>query len=214
LARERIDYLAVLPPFYFLATQEHLIAYFSEIASAVDTPILLYDNPVLTKNGILPETVAELRRRIPKLLGIKVSNQDMVNLQTVLTLMKGDDEFSVLTGSEFLIVVALQMGCDGSVGGLHNICPHIAVALYEAFQRNDLEGARQLQQDLIATWQLFRHGSIWGAFDEALHYLGICERATGSPYVTRVTEVERREVRSILDRYVKPYLHAPVATGS
>lgn len=211
IAREGVDYLTVLPPLYYLATQQHLIAYFSEIAAAVDVPVFLYDNPVLSKNPIHAETVAELRRRTPNIVGIKVSNQDMAYLQSLIGLMRSDPEFSILTGSEFLILVALQMGCHGFVGGLHNLCPHMAVALYDAFRAGDTERARELQQDLIATWQVFRHGDIWGAFDEALRHLGICRRATGSPYVTPMPEAGARAVHDILDRYVKPYLGTAVA---
>ena len=54
----------------------------------------------------------------------------------------------------------------------------------------------------------YRQGSIWGAFDEALRYLGICDRATGAPYVTAMDDAGRTEVRRILDQYVKPYLAA------
>jgi 4-hydroxy-tetrahydrodipicolinate synthase len=201
-----VTYLSILPPYYFYATQPHLIAYFSEIASAVDLPIFLYDNPVMTKNPIHPESVAELRRRIPKIIGIKESNQDCVNLQNLLELTRGDEEFSVLTGSEFLIVVALQMGCSGFVGGLHNLCPHLAVALYQAFREGKLEEARERQRDLIQAWQLFQYGSIWGAFDEALRYLKIAERATGAPYISKLTPDETNKVHQILDRSVIPYL--------
>jgi 4-hydroxy-tetrahydrodipicolinate synthase len=208
MAREGITHLSVLPPFYYFATQQHLMAYFSEIAAAVDLPMLLYDNPVLTKCFIHPETVAEMRRRIPNLTGIKVSNQDCLNLQELLHLTRQEGRFSVLTGSEFLIVVALQMGCDGCVGGLHNICPQLAVKLLEAFRAGDIPRARRLQQDLVETWQIFHYGSVWGAFDEALRYLGICERATGAPYVTALTAEEQKAVHSILDRHVMPYLEA------
>jgi len=206
IAAEGVDYLSVLPPYYFMATQDHLIAFFSEVAAAVDIPIFLYDNPVLTKNPIHPETIAKLHATIPHIRGIKISNSDYANLQTVLQLVKHDPEFSVVTGHEFLILVGLQMGCDGCVGGVHNLCPQIAVGLYKAFLEGDIARAAQLQQDLIGTWQVFRHGSIWGAFDEALRYLGICERATGAPYITALSEESRREVRAIMDRFVGPYL--------
>ncbi len=199
-----VTYLSVLPPYYFFTTQPHLIAFFSEVASAVDLPIFLYDNPVMTKNSIHPETVAELRRRIPKIVGIKESNQDCVNLQNLLDLMRGDEEFSVLTGSEFLIVVALQMGCSGFVGGLHNLCPHLAVALYKAFCDGKIDVAKECQRELSQAWQIFQYGSIWGAFDEALRYLKIAERATGAPYISKLTPEETDKVHQILDRYVIP----------
>lgn len=205
-----VTYLSVLPPFYFFATQAHLIAYFSEVAAAVDLPLFLYDNPVLTKNPIHPETVAELRRAIPNIVGIKVSNQDCVNLQSLLDLMREDQEFSVLTGSEFLIVVGLQMGCSGFIGGLHNLCPHLAVALYKAFTEGRIDTARELQRDIIQTWQLFKYGSIWGAFDEALRYLQIADRATGAPYISSLTAEETAKVHAILDRYVIPYVVPPL----
>lgn len=203
-----VSHLAVLPPFYFFADQEHLIKYFSEIASAVDLPFLLYDNPVMTKNYISPATVEELRRRIPSLVGIKESNQDCVNLQSLLDLMRGEEGFSIFTGSEFLIVVALQMGCSGTVAGLHNICPHLAVGLYKSSREGNLEAAREFQRDLIQAWNVFQYGKIWGGFDESLRYLGIAERATGAPYVSTVTPDEAGKIHRILDHYVKPYLRS------
>lgn len=198
--------MSALAPFYFMATQQHLIAYFSEIASSIDLPIFLYDNPVMTKNSIRPETVAELRSRIPQIVGIKESNQDCVNLQALLNLMRDDEEFSVLTGSEFLIVVGLQMGCSGFVGGLHNLCPDLAVDLYKSFCSGDIERAKKLQRDLIETWQLFNYGSIWGAFDESLRYLKIADRATGAPYISQLSAEETTKVHGILDKYVIPYV--------
>ena len=213
IQRLGVDAISILPPFYFYATQQHLIKYFSDIAAAVSVPIYLYDNPVLTKNNIHPETIAELRSQIPHLHGVKVSNQDCANLQTLIDLMRGDSEFSILTGSEFLIVVGLQMGCAGCVGGLHNICPQIAVDLYKAYQAGDLALARQKQQDLVAAWQIFRYGSIWGAFDEALRWLGICERATGEPYTTVVTEAERIAIAEILAKHVRPSMAVPALSA-
>jgi 4-hydroxy-tetrahydrodipicolinate synthase len=211
IVAEGVDYLSVLPPFYFLATQEHLIAFFSEVAAAADIPILLYDNPALTKNPIQPATIAKLQQDIPHLAGIKISNPDYANLQTVLHLTRHDPNFSVVTGHEFLILAGLQMGCDGCVGGVQNLCPHIAVALYRAFLEGDIPRAAKLQQDLISTWNLFRYGAIWGAFDEALRQLGICERATGAPYVTAMSEEDKQAVRSIVDQYIRPYLATPAA---
>lgn len=206
IAKEGVTHISVLPPFYFLATQDNLYAYFSEVAAAVDLPILLYDNPALTKNHIHPETVARLRENVPNIVGIKESNGDCVNLQRLITLNKSEN-FSILTGSEFLIVVGMQMGCDGFVGGSHNLVPHLAVALYQAYMSGDLPQARRLQLDLIEAWQIFRCGNIWGAFDEALRHLGIAQRATGAPYISDLTPEETLRVTSIIDRYTKPYMN-------
>ena len=205
IVTEGITDVAILAPFYFFTSQENLYAYFSEIAGVIDLPIYIYDNPVMTKNGIHPETVARLREDIPHVVGIKESNQDCLNLQKLIELNKHDD-FSILTGSEHLIVVGLQMGCDGFIGGLHNICPQIAVGLYRAFLDGDIERARQLQHSLTATCDIFQYGNIWGGFDQALRYLNIAECATAAPYVSKVTPEEALKVNAIIDRYGGPYL--------
>ena len=89
---------------------------------------------------------------------------------------------------------------------MHNICPHLAVALYDAFRAGDIETANKLQRDLVETWKIFRYGHVWGAFDEALRYLGIANRATGAPYISSVSPEEAVKIRKILDHYVRPYL--------
>lgn len=205
MERLGVSYVSALPPTYFFTTQEHLLRFYSDVAAATSLPLLLYDNPVMTKNAIHPETVAELRRRIPSLVGIKESNQDCVNLQLLLSLMRNDENFSVFTGSEFLIVVALQMGCRGLVGGLHNLCPHLAVRLYRSFCDGDLESARQSQRDLIDAWGVFKYGHIWGGFDESLRYLELADRATGEPYAGYVTPVEAAAIHKLMDRHAKRY---------
>jgi 4-hydroxy-tetrahydrodipicolinate synthase len=199
--------LAVLLPFYYFAVQEHLIAYFSDIAAAVDLPILVYDNPAMTKNRILPESVATLRRHIPQIVGIKESDHDCVNLQSLLEETRDGEGFSVFTGNEHLALVGLQMGCSGFIGGLHNICPHLAVALYDAFRSGSLDIARNLQRDMNQAWGVFRYGNVWGGFDEALRYLEIAERVTGAPYLSKLSPRETSEVHAIIERFVRPHQH-------
>ena len=55
---------------------------------------------------------------------------------------------------------------------------------------------------MIETWQIFTYGKIWGAFDEALRWLGLCERATGAPYVTPVSDSDRQQIHAILNRHL------------
>ena len=43
-------------------------------------------------NKLEPETVSELKRRIPTLAGIKVRDQDCAKLQEIVALMREDDE--------------------------------------------------------------------------------------------------------------------------
>ncbi len=205
IAATGVTHLTVLAPLFYFTAQDQLIRYFSDIAAAVDLPIILYDNPVLTKNPIHPETVLEVRHRVPSIVGIKESNQDCINLQRLLSLTKDDESFSVLTGSEYLILVGLQMGVSGTVGGLHNLCPSAAVKLYNSFQAGDIAGADTYQNILIELSEIFTvGGSIWGSFQDAVRYLGLAERTAGEPYVSDVSPAQSDAVRAILSRHITP----------
>jgi dihydrodipicolinate synthase/N-acetylneuraminate lyase len=110
--------------------------------------------------------------------------------------------FSVCVGTEFLAAPALAMGCDGVIAGMHNICPNIAVELYQSVRDGDLARADRLQQTLIDLFTIFRVGGVWGAFEIALRYLGICEKTTTKPFASITDPGVESRIRQILTKYL------------
>lgn len=202
--RTGVTFISVLTPFYHPATQDQLIGFYKEVAAASSVRMLLYDNPVMTKNRILPETVEILRREIPNLIGIKESADDPVNLKNLVDLTRGESSFGVFPGSERLMLAGLQMGCAGSIAGLHNICPKLAVDLFRAHRAGDVEIARDLQQNLDEVWHIFKYGNVWGGFDESLRYLGLAKSVVGAPYSSKLTGPETERIHTIIDQLVGP----------
>jgi 4-hydroxy-tetrahydrodipicolinate synthase len=174
------DYLAVLPPFYFLMTQEELKAFYWEILDSVTTPTFVYNSPVATKLDLAFETICELSRH-PNAVGIKDSKQDFDKWMRMVWRFR-ETPFSVCVGTELLAAPALAMGCDGVIAGLHNICPRIAVELYEAVRAARFSRADELQRKLSDLFAIFQIGGVWGAFELALRRLGICDKATIKPF--------------------------------
>jgi dihydrodipicolinate synthase/N-acetylneuraminate lyase len=213
IARTGTDYVAALLPFYMRPNQQQLFSYYSDIALAKILPVLVYDNPIHTKCNVQPETIARLCESHSNIVGVKESDPDCANLQELIHLMSTFSRFSVLTGSETLMLVGLQMGCDGAVGGLYNICPHMAVAAHEAFRQGDLGRALQLQRTMIDIAKVFQYGAIWGGFDEAMQYLGLYIRSSRAPYSTSLTEQETFQVRHILDEHLRPHLATRIVSS-
>jgi 4-hydroxy-tetrahydrodipicolinate synthase len=197
--------VSFLTPFYLRADQSHLISFYTEVAAACELPVFLYDNPALTKNEITPETVVALTTNVQRIIGMKESTPDDSKLKKLVDLSrKAAQSFSVFSGNERLMLRGLELGCAGSIGGLYNICPSLAVALYTNYGDGNLDTARKLQCDLNQVWGLFEYGNVWGGFDEALRYLGLAERVSGSPYVSKLTPAEAEQIHVILDRFVRP----------
>ncbi|SRR5579872_344705 len=204
--RTGVTFISVLTPFYHPATQDQLIGFYKEVAAASSTRMLLYDNPGMTKNRILPETVEVIRTGIPNIIGIKESDGDPGNLKKLVALTRGEASFCVFAGNERLMLAGLQMGCAGSIAGLHNICPKLVVDLYRAHRAGNVEIAQDLQQNLDEVWHIFQYGNLWGGFDEGLRYLGLAKSVVGAPYSSKLTASEAERIRNIIDRFVGPGL--------
>lgn len=194
------DFLAILPPFYFLMTQTELANFYRDILDGVQTPTFVYNNPSTTKLDLQFETICELGQH-PNAAGVKDSKQDFEKWMRMVRHFRGTS-FSVCVGTEFLAAPALAMGCDGVIAGLHNICPQIAVALYQSVCEGNLMQADQLQQRLIDLFSIFRIGGVWGAFEVALKHLNICDKITIRPFAPITDPIIEEEIKQVLQTYL------------
>ena len=197
----KADAVAILPPYYGSLKQEQIINFYTKIAKEVNIPLFIYNNPFSTHNPVEPKTVFELSK-LENIVGIKDSSQKFFNYQQLIRHFKNKKDFSILLGTEFLITIGLILGADGVIGGLHNICPKIAVDLYNAVMKKEYERAYELQERLIKLWDIFRYGDIWGGFEVALKFLGICDKITAEPFKSIEDKKEVEKVESILKRYL------------
>ncbi|MDR1060366.1 MAG: 4-hydroxy-tetrahydrodipicolinate synthase [Clostridiales bacterium] len=138
---------SVVTPYFVAPTQEMLIAHYRRIADAATLPVVLYNIPFRTGVALEPETVARLAEH-PNIAGIKDSSGDIGNIKRYIALTKGQD-FSVLSGSDNLILDCLLEGGTGAIAATTNIAPQILSALYAAYERGDLAAARREQERLL-----------------------------------------------------------------
>ncbi|MDQ3667934.1 MAG: dihydrodipicolinate synthase family protein [Acidobacteriota bacterium] len=197
IQRLGIDYLTALPPYYFTLSQKSATSFFREIAQAAEKPLLIYNNPYLTKFNLSIEAIVNLGHE-PNIVGLKETNQDCNRWVQLIEALRGLEDFSVLLGTELLIPQGLMMGADGAIGGAHNMSPQVAVELYQAVQARDYDLAYELSGRLAKVCKVFDYGEIWGGFEAALQVLGICEKTVCAPYCS-ATDEDRERVREILE---------------
>jgi 4-hydroxy-tetrahydrodipicolinate synthase len=175
------DYISILPPHYFSLTTETVTKFYLDVAAAVPNPIVIYDNPYTTHYRIPLDSIFHLAE-IPHIVGLKESDQDVERWQSLTRHFKGHQDFFILIGTEGLVKVALLLGADGVVSGLHDVAPHLALGLYRSVQSGDMESADLAQQKLIELFSIFTsEAGIWGGFEVALNFVDICEKVAASP---------------------------------
>jgi dihydrodipicolinate synthase/N-acetylneuraminate lyase len=133
-----VDGVAVIPPPYYLLSDDALVEHFVAAAAAcAPTPFYLY--AFAARSGYpLPVAVIErVRERVDNVAGLKVSEAPFECVQPYLRL-----GLPVYVGAEKLIPAALAAGAAGAVSGLASAFPETVA---EVVAGPDAEGAQRLE---------------------------------------------------------------------
>lgn len=173
------DILSIITPSFAVASQKELYDHYVEVAKHVDIPIVLYNIPARTGNKLLPETVTKLAKDVDIIMGVKDSSGDWDNLKAYIHQTLGlNDNFSVLSGNDSLILSCLKEGGTGGIAGCANIYPRVLASIYDLFKAGKLEEA-QIAQDSIASLRaVFKYGNpntiVKTAVSLLGHHVGKC----------------------------------------
>ena len=169
------------PPAYYPLTAAEQQAYFSRLADAAALPLVLYNIPVFTKIVIDPAVAAGLAAH-PRVAGLKDSGRDLDYAARLLDLLAAgqaadpaDSGFSVLTGTDTMLVSYLLAGARGTICANANIVPEVVRAAYDAVLAGELADALRHEARLRAVQRLFPGGAT-AAYKAAMAATGTGER--------------------------------------
>jgi 4-hydroxy-tetrahydrodipicolinate synthase len=196
LAATGIQALSVVTPFYIAPDQRQLLHHYTEIAKGVDLPVILYNIPGRTGLNLCTETVGELAR-ISNVIGIKDSSGRIENTIAYLEVTDRRN-FAVLSGSDSLILDALQHGGTGTIASTGNIIPERLVQLYTYWSNGELENARRIQDMLLPICSLLDEGTVPGVIKQMTNLAGIPVGPARLP-ITGLPDSEVPRMKAILD---------------
>lgn len=189
--------VAALAPSYFRpASLDLLIDCCAVIAGAAPAlPFYYYDIPTLTGvNFPTDRFLAESAGRIPNLAGIKFTNDDLDAYRRCLGAAGG--RFDIPWGIDEKLIDALGAGARGAVGSSYNFAAPLYHDLIAAFQREDMELARDLQQRAVAMIDALAAVGYLGAAKALMGRLGVpvgpARLPLGNPTQAQLDEVWRR----------------------
>ncbi len=111
----------LVTPYYNKPTQNGLIEHYSEIASEVEIPQILYNVPTRTACDLLPETVAVLSK-IDNIVGIKEASPDPERISQLKQNIR-DKDFLLYSGDDLSAYNFLNEGGHGTISVTANIVP-------------------------------------------------------------------------------------------
>jgi len=192
------DAAGILTPFFFKQSQEALVEYYCNVAKTEpDFPLYIYNIPSHTSNDVLPNTVKEIRRRCPNIVGIKYSHPDLVRLSEYMAI---DNGFDALIGCDNLIWPACALGAVGTVSGPAAVFPDLFHKLWSCCKSGDVQGAKKLQKIVKTNDEALAKYQSIPLLKLYLQYKGvISDAACRIPFRT----VEKAEQTEILDTLEK-----------
>ena len=166
-----VDALSVITPYFVSLEEDELYNHYKMIAENLAIPIVLYNIPKNTGINLSFELVSKLSK-ISNIIGIKDSSGDINNIAGYID-NTSRNEFSVLSGSDSLILKALKIGATGAISATSNLLTTNNVEIYKQFIAGNLDKAEQWQQSLEEFRRILKYASIPSVLKQSLSLSGI-----------------------------------------
>jgi 4-hydroxy-tetrahydrodipicolinate synthase len=140
------DGALIVAPYYNRPTQEGVFRHFSEIAHAVDIPIVLYNVPIRCGVDIANETVERLFGQHDNIVAIK----DASGGTTRVAGLADQIGIDVLCGDDVLALPMIAHGAIGVISVVSNLTPQWMSELIESAIDGDFKTARASHQRVCA----------------------------------------------------------------
>jgi 4-hydroxy-tetrahydrodipicolinate synthase len=183
----------VVTPYYNKPPQRGIVEHFKAVAAATDLPVVVYNIPGRCVINIEPETMSELSR-IENVKAVKQSNADLDQARHIVEL--GLDLYA---GDDNLVLPFVELGGAGGVCvHTHVVGPQVK-ELIRLAREGDHEGARRLDDELAAAYELI--GVVTGPIQmkAALNLLGHDVGGVRLPLV-EASDDEVEQIRDCLER--------------
>ena len=117
--KDGADGLLLVTPYYNKATQNGLIAHYTQICNSVSIPAILYNVPSRTGCSIQPQTLATLVKNVDNIVGVKEASGNIGTVAEIMHLCDGN--IDLYSGNDDQVVPLLSLGGIGVISVLSNI---------------------------------------------------------------------------------------------
>ena len=187
------DGILVVTPYYSKPPQSGLVEHFKAVAASTSLPVVLYDIPSRTSRKIEHATLLELAS-VSNIVGVKDAAADLAGTAKLAAEAPG---FKIWSGDDALTLSMLAVGAVGVVSVASHLVGHRRAEMIAAHDKGDVEGAAQINRELVPLFEALFVTSNPIPLKAALTMLGLPAGPVRLPLV-EATEAERDRVSSAL----------------
>jgi 4-hydroxy-tetrahydrodipicolinate synthase len=202
-----VDALLVVVPYYNKPSQRGMLEHFRRVAQAVDTEIVIYNIPSRCVVLMSPDTMAQLHKECPNIIGVKQSYPDMDQVSEI-TAKLPRDTWKTWCGDDSLTLPMMACGAHGTISVVAHLTGKLMREMIQAAKQGNHEKALQLHlKQLNLSREIFFLPNPT-VVKTCLAKLGMMEPVMRSPMVPP-DNAEMARIEKILDEYKTLGLHQP-----
>jgi 4-hydroxy-tetrahydrodipicolinate synthase len=133
-------------PYYNKPSQEGFFKHFTQVADAVDIPIIIYNIPGRTGKNIENETMLRLAEH-PSIVGVKEASASIPQIMDLI--QRKPKDFAVLSGDDNLAFPIVTLGGKGVVSVASNLIPGRMMDFIKSGLAGNLEEFRNKHYELL-----------------------------------------------------------------
>ena len=192
------DAILTVVPYYNKPSQKGMYEHFSEIAKAVDLPIILYNIPGRTGVNMQPATIAKLAKEFKNIVAVKQSNADLDLISDIKSLCP--DDFAIYSGDDSLTLPMMSLGAHGVISVESHFVGSEIKKMVTAFKNGDNKKALELHLELYPLFKKLFMAPNPVPVKASLAHFGIIKENVRKPLVVLDCE-EKKELLAILEKY-------------
>jgi 4-hydroxy-tetrahydrodipicolinate synthase len=165
------DALMVLPPLNYNGDLHEIARFFDAVAESSGLPLMAYNNPVASGVELSVEQVAELAKRVPRVVAVKECVGETRNIAALIG--STPDDFEVIIGGDDFALEGFAAGATGWISGVANVTAAECVELYELIQAGRLPEAQTLYLRMLPLARLDFDPKLVQYFKAAMDRVGL-----------------------------------------
>ncbi|MBS7576505.1 4-hydroxy-tetrahydrodipicolinate synthase [Enterococcus sp. MMGLQ5-2] len=201
MAEIGVDAVSIITPYLIHLSHAELVAHYEEIADSAELPIILYNIPQNTGCSLSADQVAQLAKH-PKIIGIKDSSGDIENIKSYVKVTQALD-FTVLVGSDSLILDALLVGAKGAVAATSNVLTKTDTNIYNLYLENRLDEARAYQESINEFRRILKFATVPSILKYTLKLINYPVGDARHPVLPLEDKTELQEIANVIESYRK-----------
>jgi 4-hydroxy-tetrahydrodipicolinate synthase len=193
-ARVGIDGIMVMPALVYSSKPHETAAHFRGVATAVDLPVMVYNNPPIYKNDVTPQILASLAD-CETIVCFKESSGDTRRFIDVRNMV--GDRFVMFAGLDDVVVESVMVGAVGWVSGMSNAFPREGETLFRLARAGRYAEAMPLYEWFMPLLHLDARPDLVQCIKLCEHIMGRGTDLTRPPRLP-LSDAERTEIEAMM----------------